>query len=63
MFPQPLRGAFLIFPREPAGAVRCELNVVRRIGVDKIRRLDRDLFYVNVRELPFLERARVIGKV
>src|SRR5688572_17893068 len=60
---QPLRSSLLIFPRKATRTVRRELNVVRRVCVHEICCVDRHLFYVDVRKLPLLERARMSGEI
>src|SRR6476660_1347798 len=63
MLRQQLRRPLLIIPRKPAGTVRRELRIVRRIGVDEISCFYPHLFDVHITELPVPEHGRVPAEV
>ncbi len=60
---QQLGRAHLIVPGKSTGAVGCELNIVWRIGVDEIVRLDRKPREIFVREFPATKQSSVGVKV
>src|ERR1043166_479561 len=60
---QQLRRAHLIVPRETAGAVSCELYIIRRIGVDKISRRKRQCRDIKITKLPLPEHARILREI
>ena len=59
----PVCRALLIVPGKPARAVRRELDIVRRIRIDKIIRLGLERRDVIIRELPMPELLRILRKV
>src|SRR5579875_740643 len=56
---EPLCEALLVVPGKAAGGVRRELDVVRRIGVDKIAAANLHAFEIAVREFVWREHTAV----
>src|ERR1043165_4483697 len=58
-----LCGAHLVHPRKTARAVSRELYIIRRIGVDKISRFERQRRNIKITKLPFSEHRRILSKI
>src|SRR2546425_1930227 len=52
MVREPLSRAYLVLPRETAGAVSRKFHIVRRVSIDKIFRLKRHRFQITIAEGP-----------
>ena len=63
MFGQEFRRSNLIFPHKPAGTVSGEFNIIRRISVDEILRVNRKRLYIAVCEGPRFEQRLQLRKL
>ena len=60
---EPLSGSNLVVPAEAPFRIRRELDVVGRVSVDEVARLERDLLEVRAQERPFPECSPIRRKV
>ena len=60
---QQLRRALLIFPGETAGAIGCELHVVRWICIDEVIFFERQGFEIAASELPARKEFLVLVEI
>jgi hypothetical protein len=63
MLGQPLCQAHLVIPIEPPGAVRGKLDIIWRIGIDKVGRVYLDLLEISARELPTRKNRNILVPV
>src|SRR5262249_33677855 len=63
MFREKLRRSHLIIPGKSAGAVGCKFDVVRRISVNEVRRVKRQLFKIYTCEDPGSKALAVRAEV
>lgn len=62
MLSQPLGEADLVVPREVLFRVLRKLDVIRRVCVYKVIRLERELFKIATLKIPIGENVQVLGK-
>jgi hypothetical protein len=63
MMRQPFGQPYLIVPGEVFLRVMRELNVIGRIRVDEVSRLDREFFKIRAHELPLRECRHVFAEI